>query len=168
MVSRPRHAYSTLTPPQETTQTPPPAEQPIERTAWSGAWLSGKTPHDGQTALKRVSSLGADPVRSRATPSRDFRKALCMGGVFAVSTVLPQKIQRLAYYLGTINRAGTAGVLEHSLQVLGCFLVLSVLIWASKSEPHPVRPLLAYPPHNSETVTVHIVGLLVGVVLMLT
>jgi len=34
-------------------------------------------------------------------------------------------------------------VLEHSLQVLGCFLVLSVLIWASKSEPHPVRPLLA-------------------------
>jgi hypothetical protein len=46
--------------------------------------------------------------------------------------------------------------------------VLSVLIWASRSEPHPVRPLLAYPPHNSETVMVHIAGLAVGVVLMLT
>jgi hypothetical protein len=45
--------------------------------------------------------------------------------------------------------------------------VLSVLIWASRSEPHPVRPLLEYPPHNSETVMVHIAGLAVGVVLML-
>ena len=51
--------------------------------------------------------------------------------------------------------------------MLGCFLVLSVLIWASRSEPHPVRPLLAYPPHNSETVMVHIAGLVLGVVLML-
>lgn len=99
-------------------------------------------------------------------PIRNPRKALCMGGIFAVSTVLPEKIQRLAYHLGTINSSGTGGVLEHSLQVLGCFLVLSVLIWASKSEPHPVRPLLAYPPHNSETVTVHIAGLLTGVLLM--
>ena len=90
-----------------------------------------------------------------------------MGGVFAVSTVLPEKIQQLAYHLGTINSSGIDGVLKHSLQVLGCFLVLSVLIWASKSEPHPVRPLLAYPPHNSETVTVHIAGLLTGVLLML-
>ena len=90
-----------------------------------------------------------------------------MGGVFAVSTVLPEKIQRPGYHLGTINSSGTGEVLEHSLQVLGSFLVLSVLIWASKSEPHPVRPLLAYPPHNSETVTVHIAGLLTGVLLML-
>ncbi len=154
--------------PQDTTQPPPHAERPTESIAWSGAWFSGKTPHDGQTALKRASSLGADPVRSRATPSRDFRKALCMGGVFAVGTVLPEKIQRLAYHLGTINRSGTVGVMEHSLQVLGCFVVLSVLIWASKSEPHPVRPLLAYPPHNSETVMVHIAGLVLGIVLMLT
>ena len=153
--------------PQDTTQPPPHAERPTERTACSGAWFSGKTPRDGQTALKRASSLGADPVRSRATASRDFRKALCMGGVFAVSTVLPEKIQRLAYHLGTINRSGTGEVLEHSLQVLGCFLVLSVLIWGSRSEPHPVRPLLAYPPHNSETVMVHIAGLVLGVVLML-
>jgi hypothetical protein len=52
--------------------------------------------------------------------------------------------------------------------VLGCFLVLSVLIWASRSEPHPVRPLLAYPPHNSGTVIIHIAGLALGVVPMLT
>jgi len=91
-----------------------------------------------------------------------------MGGVFAVSTVLPEKIQCLAHDLATINHFGTDGVLDHGLQVLGCFLVLSVLIWASKSEPHPARPLLAYPPHNSETVTFHIAGLVLGVVLMLT
>ena len=91
-----------------------------------------------------------------------------MGGVFAVSTVLPEKIQRLAYHLETIRQIAPGEVLEHSLQVLGCFLVLSVLIWGSRSEPHPVRPLLAYPPHNSETVMVHIAGLLRGVVLMLT
>ncbi len=99
---------------------------------------------------------------------RDLRKALCMGGVFAVSTVLPEKIQHLAAHLETIRQIAFDEVAEHSLQVLGCFLVLSVLTWASRSEPHPVRPLLAYPPHNSETVTVHIAGLAVGVVLMLT
>jgi hypothetical protein len=91
-----------------------------------------------------------------------------MGGVFAVSTVLPEKIQHLAYHLGTLRQFAPDEVLEHSLQVLGCFLLLSVLTWASRSEPHPVRPLLAYPPHNSETVMVHIAGLVLGVVLMLT
>jgi hypothetical protein len=57
--------------------------------------------------------------------------------------------------------------LELSLRVLGCFLLLSLLIWVSKSEPHPVRPLLAYPPHNRDTVLVHVAGMVVGVVLML-
>ena len=90
-----------------------------------------------------------------------------MGGVFAVSTVIPGKIHHLAYHLETINRYGTDGIVDHGLRVLGCFLVLSVLIWASKSEPRHVRPLLAYPPHNSETVMVHIAGLVLGVVLML-
>ena len=90
-----------------------------------------------------------------------------MGGIFAVSTVLPGKIQHLAYHLDTIKQFGADGVMDHSLQVLGCFLVLSVLIWASRSEPKPVRPLLAYPPHNRDTVLVHVVGLVVGVVLML-
>ena len=46
-----------------------------------------------------------------------------MGGVFAVNTVLPEKIQ----HLETINRFGAYGGLDHRLQVLGCFLVLSVL-----------------------------------------
>jgi len=91
-----------------------------------------------------------------------------MGGVFAVNTVLPEKIQHLAAHLETIRQVAVGEVLEHSLQVLGCFLVLSVLIWTSKSEPHPVRPLLAYPPHNSETVMVDIGGLVLGVVVMLT
>ena len=50
-----------------------------------------------------------------------------MGEVFAVNTVLPEKIQHLAYHLETINRFGADGVLDHGLQVLGCFLVLSVL-----------------------------------------
>ena len=82
--------------------------------------------------------------------------------------MLPEKIQHLAAHLEDFRRIIPGEVLEHSLQVLGCFLVISVLIWASKSETHPVRPLLAYPPHNSETVTVHISGLVLGVVLMLT
>ena len=68
-----------------------------------------------------------------------------MGGVFAVSTVLPEKIQRLAADPEAIRQLAPGDALDHSLQVLGCFLVLSVLIWASRSEPHPVRPLMAYP-----------------------
>ena len=99
---------------------------------------------------------------------RDLRKALCMGGVFAVSTVLPEKIQRLAFPLTSPNRIGSDGLADHGLQALGCFLVLSVLIWASEGESRPVHPLLAYPPHSRETVMVHIAGLIVGVVVMLT
>ncbi len=100
-------------------------------------------------------------------PIRDPRKALCMGGIFTVSTVLSEKIQHLAYHLETIKQFGADGVLELSLRVLGCFLLLSLLIWVSKSEPHPVRPLLAYPPHTKDTVLVHVAGMVVGVVLML-
>ena len=100
-------------------------------------------------------------------PNRGLRKAVSMGGIFAVSTVLPGKVQQLAFHLKTINRFGIDGVLGYGLQILGCFLVLSVLIWASKSEPNPVRPLLAYPPHNRDTVLVHVAGLLTGVLLML-
>ena len=106
-------------------------------------------------------------MRKDLLPIRDLRKALCMGGIFAVSTVIPEKIQHLAAHLETIRQIAPGEVLEHSLQVLGCFLVLSVLIWASRSEPNPVRPLLAYPPHNRDTVLVHVAGLVVGVVLML-
>jgi hypothetical protein len=122
----------------------------------------------GQTAFRWLPLVRADPMRDRASASSDLRKALCMGGVFAVSTVLPEKIQHLDAHLEDLRQIIPAEVVEHALQVLGCFLMLSVLIWASRSEPHPVRPLLAYPPHNSETVMVHIAGLAFGVVLMLT
>ena len=98
---------------------------------------------------------------------RGLRKAVSMGGIFAVSTVLPGKVQQLAFHLKTINRFGIDGVLGYGLQILGCLMLLSVLIWASKSEPKPVRPLLAYPPHNRDTVLVHVAGLVTGVLLML-
>lgn len=90
-----------------------------------------------------------------------------MGGVFAVSTVLPEQIQNLASYLDDFKQFAPGEVFEHLLQVVGCFLVLSVLIWAGKSEPIHVRPLLAYPPHHRDTVLIHAIGLVVGVVLML-
>ena len=90
-----------------------------------------------------------------------------MGGIFAVSNVLPEKIQHLGFHVGMISRAATEELVEHSLQVLGCFLVLSVLIWASKTEPRQVHPLLAYPPHSREVVIAHLAGLTFGVVLML-
>jgi len=106
-------------------------------------------------------------VSHQVLGTRDFRKALCMGGIFAVSTVLPGKVQQLTFHLKTINRFRIDGVLGCGLQILGCLMVLSVLIWASKSEPNPVRPLLAYPPHNRDTVLVHVTGLLTGVLLML-
>ena len=64
-------------------------------------------------------------------PIRGLRKAVSMGGIFAVSTVLTGKVQHLAFHLKTINRFGTDGILNHGLQILGCFLVLSVLIWVS-------------------------------------
>jgi hypothetical protein len=106
-------------------------------------------------------------VSHQVLPIRGLRKAVSMGGIFAVSTVLPGKVQQLAYHLKTLQEFGADGVFDQSLQVVGCFLVLSVLIWASKSEPNPVRPLLAYPPHNRDTVLVHVAGLLTGVLLML-
>jgi len=55
---------------------------------------------------------------------RDLRKALCMGGVFAVSTVLPEKIQRLAADLEAIRQFVPGNALDHALQELGCFLLL--------------------------------------------
>jgi hypothetical protein len=148
---------------QGTTRSSPPAE----RNVWTGLWSSAKAMRGGQTVRTRMALDCADPVRSKATAGSGLRKALCMGGVFAVSTVLPEKIQHLASHLETIRQLTASEVLEDSFQVLGCFLVLSVLIWASRSEPRPVKPLLAYPPHNSETVIVHITGLVLGVVLML-
>jgi hypothetical protein len=73
-----------------------------------------------------------------------------MGAIFAVSAVIPGKVLHLA---------------EQSLQLLGCFLLLSVLVWASGSEPAPRAPLLSYPPHNRETLRIHAAGVAVGVVI---
>ncbi len=128
---------------------------------------------EGQTDLRWVPVSGylhllrVVPVRHQTRSGRGLSNALCMGGVFAVSTVIPEKVKHLAQQLGTLKHFASDEILEDSLQVLGCFLVLSVLIWASRSEPYPVRPLLAYPPHNRDTVLVHVAGLAVGVVLML-
>ena len=108
-----------------------------------------------------------DPVSKKVFPISDIRKALCVGGIFAVSTVLPEKIQHLAFHVGTLARAATDAVVEYSLQVLGCFLLISVLLWASRTEPRQVHPLLAYPPHRREVVIVYGAGLAIGVVLML-
>jgi hypothetical protein len=106
-------------------------------------------------------------VSKKVFPINNLRQALCMGGIFTFSTVLPEKIQHLAQHLGTLQHFTPDEVLEHSLQVAGCFLVLSVLIWASRTEARQVHPLLAYPPRSRDTVIVHAAGLVVGVVLML-
>ncbi|MCX5943850.1 MAG: hypothetical protein NTZ53_00750 [Cyanobacteria bacterium] len=89
-----------------------------------------------------------------------------MGGIFAVSTVIPGKVYQLAVDLLLLSSAEGSGVGEHALQLFGCFLLLSILIWASKCEPRSVRPLLAYPPHHRESVMVHASGLLIGVVIL--
>jgi hypothetical protein len=105
-------------------------------------------------------------VSKQLFPVNDLRKALCMGGIFAVSTVLPEKIQHLAQHLGTLQQFPDE-VVEHSFQVAGCFLLLSVLIWAGRIEPRAVHPLLAYPPRSRDTVIVHAAGLVVGTIQML-
>ena len=89
------------------------------------------------------------------------------GRVFAISTLLPEMIQHLAVHQEDLMRIVPGEVMEKSLQVLGCFLVLSALILLSRSQPHPVRPLLTHPPHNIESMTIYIAGLLTGVLLML-
>jgi hypothetical protein len=79
-----------------------------------------------QTAIRWLLFIRADPVRERATASRELRKTLCMGGDFAVSTVLPEKIQRLDSDLKALRQFAPVDALDHSIQVLGCFPVLSV------------------------------------------
>ena len=87
-----------------------------------------------------------------------------MGGILAASTVIPEKIHYLAYDIGSLNSGDIGRFAEHSLQLFGSFLVLSVLIWASTVEPRKTSPLLAYPPQSKEIVIVHAAGLLLGVV----
>jgi hypothetical protein len=96
-----------------------------------------------------------------------LREALCGGGIFAVSTVLPEKIQHLALHLVDINGAGTIGLAEHTLQLVGCFVLLSVLIWLAERGLNKRHPLLSYPPHTKPMALASIVGLAAGVVLLL-
>jgi hypothetical protein len=96
-----------------------------------------------------------------------FKEALCGGGIFAVSTVLPGKIQHLALHLVQSNQSGFDGLAEHSLQLLGCFVLLSVLIWLAERGLNKRHPLLSYPPHTKPMALASIVGLAAGVVLLL-
>ena len=62
-----------------------------------------------------------------------FIRAIYMGGILAASTVIPEKIHYLAYDIGSLNSVGIGSFAEHSLQLFGSFLVLSVLIWQAQS-----------------------------------
>ena len=97
-----------------------------------------------------------------------FKEALCGGGIFAVSTVLPGKIQHLALHLVQSNQSGFDGLAEHSLQLLGCFVLLSVLIWLAEHRQIKRHPLLSYPPHIKPMALAHILGLSTGAVLLLS
>lgn len=77
--------------------------------------------------------------------------------------MIPGKLYQLVCDTGSLNSWGIERLAEHSLQLFGSFLVLSVLIWASTVEPQKTSPLLAYPPQSKEIVTVHSAGLLLGV-----
>jgi hypothetical protein len=103
-----------------------------------------------------------DPVK-RESP---LRQALCVGGIFAISTVLPDKIEHLAIHLVEINRSGVDGLAEHSLQLVGCFVLLSVLIWLAEGKQVKRHPLLSYPPHTKPMALTHIVGLVAGAALL--
>jgi hypothetical protein len=82
--------------------------------------------------------------------------------VFAVSLLLPAKIQHLAFHLITIRAGGISGLPEHVLSIMGLFVLLSVLTWIQERNQRPVRPLNAYPPHSQAVVSAHIAGLIAG------
>ena len=88
---------------------------------------------------------------------------MCKGGILAASTLIPGKLDHLIYDTGSLNGGGIEHIAEHSLQLFGSFLVLSVLIWASRVEPRKTTPLLAYSAQSKEIVIVHSAGLLLGV-----
>lgn len=96
-----------------------------------------------------------------------FREALCGGGIFAVSTVLPEKVEHLALDLVAINHSGGNGVGEHALQLVGCFVLLSVLIWLAEGKQVKRHPLLSYPSHTKPMALAHIAGLVAGTALLL-
>jgi hypothetical protein len=96
---------------------------------------------------------------------RRWLTALCDGGIVAVSAVIPGKIQHLSFHLISIQRHGLDGALDQVLAIIGCFLLLSVLIWESEHQQHSRGPLLSYPPQSPKTVGAHILGLAAGTAL---
>ena len=97
-----------------------------------------------------------------------LREALCGGGIFAVSTVLPEKIEHLALHLVEINRSGLDGLAAHSLRLVAWFALISVLTWLAERGPIKRHPLLSYPPHSKPMALAHIVGLVAGAALLFT
>ena len=95
-----------------------------------------------------------------------FREALCGGGIVAVSAVLPEKIEHLALHLVETNQSGVDGLVEHSLQLVGCFVLLSVLIWLAEGKQVKRHPLLSYPPCTKPMALAHIAGLVAGTALL--
>jgi hypothetical protein len=96
-----------------------------------------------------------------------LRQALCVGGIFAVSTVLPEKVEHVALHLVAINRSGVDGLVEHSLQLVGCFVLLSALIWLAEGKQVKRHPLLSYPSHTKPMALAHIAGLVACTALLL-
>lgn len=82
--------------------------------------------------------------------------------------MLPEKIEHLALHLVEINRSGLDGLAAHSLQLFGCFALLSVLTWLAERGPIKRYPLLSYPPHSKPMVLAHITGLVAGAALLFT
>lgn len=97
-----------------------------------------------------------------------LRAAIGLGGLFAVSTVLPGQIEHLAVHLMTLQQTGWSGVLDHLLPLLGSFLLLSVMSWVAEQGQPKGHPLLAYPPHKTPATLAHIGGLFAGVALLLS
>ena len=98
--------------------------------------------------------------------SRKINQAICIGGVFATSEVLPGKIQHLVFHLESIDRFGTDGIPEHLLSIAGLFILLSVLTWIEERQERPTRLLTAYPPQSETVVSAHIAGLIAGAFLL--
>jgi len=63
-------------------------------------------------------------VNRRTQLITNAQRAICIGSVFAVSMVLPTKIQHLVFHLESIDRYGTNGIPEHLLSIAGLFVLL--------------------------------------------
>ena len=97
-----------------------------------------------------------------------LRTALGLGGLFAVSSVLPDQVEHLAAHLLTVQTSGWTSALAHLLPPIGCFVLLSVLTWLSEADTTPQHPLAAYPPQQKRSVLAHSAGLATGLALLVS